>query len=141
MSNEVKEVVVSQPEVVEVKEEESKETVKKAPQFITAYGPKITAGEHYSPEDDTTDQRSPVNNIDELYNQFVLPMDVMDELDHEKIDDFDEDVYDYDDRSEYGEDVAEAGQIDMESYIAEKQQEQAKKSIEDDKKSDEKPAE
>lgn len=109
-------------------------------QFIAPFGPKITAGEYYSPEDDTTDQRSPVNNIDELYNQFVLPMDVMEELDNEKIDDFDEDVYDYDDRSEYGEDVAEAGQIDMESYIAEKQQEQAKKSSEDDKKSDEKPA-
>lgn len=113
---------------------------KKAPQFISAYGPKITAGEHYSPEDDTTDQRAPVNDIDELYNQFVLPMDVMDELDHEKIDDFDSDVYDYDDRSEYGEDIAEAGQIDMESYIAEKQQEQAKKS-KSDVKSDEEPAE
>jgi hypothetical protein len=128
MSNEVKEVV------------EEKETVKKAPQFISAYGQKISSGEHYSPEDDTTDQRAPVNNIDELYNQFVLPMDVMDELDHEKIDDFDEDVYDYDDRSEYGEDVAAAGQIDLESYIAEKQQEQAKKSSDDDKKSDAKPA-
>lgn len=131
MSNKEIEVLLS--EVSRIK------TVK-APQFITAYGQKITAGEHYSPEDDTTDQRAPVNNIDELYNQFVLPMDVMDELGHEKIGDFDEDVYDYDDRSEYGEDVAEAGQIDMESYIAEKEQEQAKKSSEDDKKSDEKPA-
>lgn len=106
-------------------------------QFITPYGKKITSGEHYNVKDDTTDQRAPVNNIDELYNQFVVPMDVMDELDDEKIGDFDNDVYDYDDRSEYGEDVAAAGQVDMEEYIAAKQQEKTKSAAKADEKSDE----
>lgn len=110
-------------------------------QFIAPYGKKITSGEHYNAKDDTTDQRAPVNNIDELYNQFVVPMDVMDELDDEKISDFDNDVYDYDDRSEYGEDVAAAGQVDMEEYIAAKQAEKAKTAAQADEKADEKPAE
>lgn len=110
-------------------------------QFISPFGQKITGGEHYNPKDDTTDQRAPVNNIDELYDQFVVPLDVMDELDHEKIDDFDSDVYDYDDRSEYGEDVAAAGQIDMEEYIAAKQQEKAKSAAKADEKADEEPVE
>lgn len=90
-------------------------------QFIKPYGQKIVSGEHYFPDDDTTDQRSPVNNIEDLYNQFVVPEDVMDELDSENVEDFDNDIYDYDDRSEFGEDIAAAGQIDMEEYIASKQ--------------------
>lgn len=72
---------------------------------------------------------------------FVVPLDVMDELDHEKIEDFDLDVHDYDDISEFGEDVAAAGQVDLESYIAAKQQEMAKSAAKADEKADEKPVE
>lgn len=117
--------------------EETKLTVS---QFLKPFGKKITSGEHYFEDDDTTDQRAPVNNIDELYNQFVVPMDVMDELEDEKVEDFDDDIYDYDDRSELGEDVAAAGQIDMEKYIAEKQSQQKQKSAEADDGAIEKPA-
>lgn len=80
--------------------------------FLSVFGPKITCGEQYFENDDTTDQRAPVNNPQELYNQFVVPQEVMDELDSETIDDFDNDVYDYEDRTDYGVDVAEAADID-----------------------------
>lgn len=110
-------------------------------QFIKPYGQKITAGEHFIPDDDTTDQRAPVNNIENLYNQFVVPMDVMDELEGEKVEDFENDVYDYDDRSDLGEDIALAGQIDMEKYIAQKQKESKKKAEKAEEKIDEGTAE
>ena len=59
---------------------------------------------------DTTDQRSPINDPEDLFNQFMIDEEIQDELDNETLDDFDNDVYDYDDRSEYGEDVLAAQQ-------------------------------
>lgn len=87
---------------------ENSSTVK----FLSVFGPKVLCGEQYFENDDTTDQRAPVNNPQELYNQFVLPAEVMDELDAETIDDFDNDVYDYEDRTDYGVDVADAAEIE-----------------------------
>ena len=81
--------------------------------FLSVFGPKVLCGEQYFENDDTTDQRAPVNNPQELYNQFVVPQEVMDELDSETIDDFDNDVYDYEDRTDYGVDVAEAADIEF----------------------------
>lgn len=81
--------------------------------FIKPFGPKIASGENYNEKDDITDQRAPVNNIEDLYDQFVVPLDVMEEMESETLQDFENDVYDYDDRSEYGEDVAAASQIDL----------------------------
>jgi len=76
--------------------------------FIYPYGAKISGSNAFNPDMDTTDQRSPVNDIQELYNQFIIDHEIMDELDSESIDDFDEDFYEYDDRSEFGVDVAAA---------------------------------
>lgn len=98
--------------------------------FLSVFGPKITAGEHFDPKDDTTDQRSPVNNPEALYEQFVVPSDIMEELDAEQIDDFDDDVYPYEDRSEMGEDIAEMSRLDLkksqERYFAALQEKQKK---------------
>lgn len=81
--------------------------------FLTVYGPKPHCNELFNPEDDTTDQRSPVNNPLDLFNQFVVPDDVMDELDNESVDDFENDIYDYEDRSDLGEDIALAASLDL----------------------------
>lgn len=81
--------------------------------FLSVFGEKITDSEKYDPKDDTTDQRAPVNSPDVLYQQFVVGSDVMDELEAEVIDDFDYDVYPYEDRSEMGEDIAEMSRRDL----------------------------
>lgn len=81
--------------------------------FLSVFGMKIVDGETYNPKDDTTDQRSPVNNPEALYEQFVVPLDVMDQLEHETVDDFDDDIYPYEDRSELGEDIAAMAQLDL----------------------------
>lgn len=81
--------------------------------FLSVFGDKIVSGESYNPKDDTCDQRSPVNNPEWLYEQFVVPEDVMDELDAENLEDFEEDIYPYEDRSEMGEDIALAAQLDL----------------------------
>lgn len=86
-------------------------------EFLTVYGPKKSCNEWFDPNDDVTDQRAPVNNPLDLYNQFVLPEDVMEELENEKVEDFDRDVYDYEDRTDLGVDIAEAQQLDLENYI------------------------
>ena len=78
-------------------------------QFLSVFGPKITGAEFYNPDDDTCDQRAPVNDPQALYEQFVIPEDIMDELESETIDDFDDDfAYDYEDRLDYGVDIADA---------------------------------
>lgn len=81
--------------------------------FLTVYGKHVVNGEKYVASDDTCDQRSPVNDPQELYNMFMVPEDIMDELDAETLQDFDNDDYDYDDRTDYGVDVAAASQLDL----------------------------
>lgn len=81
--------------------------------FLSVFGDKIVAGEEYDPADDVTDQRAPVNDPEALYEQFVVPDDIMDELDEETLDDFEDDVYPYEDRTELGEDIAAAAQLDL----------------------------
>lgn len=74
--------------------------------FLRAFGEKITGGEFFNPEDDTTDQRAPINDPEQLYNQFVVPAGVLDELDSETLEDFDNDIDDYEDRTDLGVDIA-----------------------------------
>lgn len=86
-------------------------------EFLTVYGPKKSSNEHFNPDDDCTDQRAPVNNPSELYEQFFMNDDVIAEIEDtlrdEKVEDFEDDVYDYEDRSELGEDIALAQSIDL----------------------------
>lgn len=78
--------------------------------FIRPYAPKIWGSNAFNKKMDTTDQRSPINEPEDLFNQFMIDEEIQDELDNEQLDDFDNDVYDYDDRSEFGEDVLAAQQ-------------------------------
>ena len=89
--------------------------------FLTSYGHHITGGEFYFEEDDQTDQRAPVNDPQELFNQFIVPEDIMEELDAETIEDFDNDVYDYDDRTDLGVDIAQASYLNLKESISRKQ--------------------
>lgn len=82
--------------------------------FLSVFGQKIVAGETYNPDDDITDQRAPVNDPEALYEQFVVPEDIMDELEDEQIEDFEDDLYPYEDRTEYGVDIAAAAHLDLE---------------------------
>lgn len=82
-------------------------------QFLSSFGPKIVGGEVYDPSDDIIDQRAPVNDPEALYENFVVPDDIMDELDAETLDDFDDDIYPYEDRTDYGVDIAAAANLDL----------------------------
>ena len=77
------------------------------PKIIYPFGPKKLGSNAFKPEWDTTDQRSPVQDPGELYDQYLRP-DYMEEMEKESVEDFDDDIsqYDYEDISEYGEDVA-----------------------------------
>lgn len=84
--------------------------------FLSVYGPKVLCAEKFNPDDDTVDPRAPVNNPSELYDSFFgdeTRVEIEDTLRDEKITDFDDDVYDYEDRSELGEDIALAQAIDL----------------------------
>ena len=74
--------------------------------IIYPFGPKIFGCNEFKPEWDTTDQRSPVQDPGELYDQYLRP-DYMEEMEKESVEDFDDDIaqYDYEDISEYGADV------------------------------------
>lgn len=85
--------------------------------FLSVFGPKITAGEIFDPADDITDQRAPLNDPEALYEQFVISDDIMDELDDETLDDFENDIYPYEDRTEFGVDVAAAAHLDLQKSI------------------------
>lgn len=74
--------------------------------FLLPYGKHPACSNDFDKSMDTTDQRAVINNVEELWNQFVADPEVMSELDAENIADFDNDVYEYLDRSEYGEDIA-----------------------------------
>ena len=78
--------------------------------FIRPFGPKILGSNAFNKEMDTTDQRAPINEPEDLFDQFMIDEEIQNELDNETLDDFEQDVYDYDDRSEYGEDVLAAQQ-------------------------------
>lgn len=79
--------------------------------FIKPFGRKLLSNNSFNPKMDTTDQRVSINNPQELYEQYIAPENLMDELEAETIDDFDNDFYDYDDRTEYGLDVATASYL------------------------------
>lgn len=81
--------------------------------FIRPYGPKILGCNAFNKKMDTTDQRAPINEPEDLFNTYMIDEEIQDELDNEKLEDFDNDVYDYDDRSEYGEDVLAAQQPNL----------------------------
>lgn len=75
--------------------------------FVTAYGPKKQGANEFNPEMDTTDQRAPVITPQDALEQFFRPdEETMAELESETIDDFDNDIYEYEDRGELGEDIA-----------------------------------
>lgn len=53
-----------------------------------------------------TEQRAILNSPEMVANEFLVPDGIMDELESEQLADFDNDIHDYDERVEYGEDVA-----------------------------------
>lgn len=55
-----------------------------------------------------TDQRAILNNPEAAVSEFLIPSDVMEELESEEIEDFDNDLLSYDERAELGEDIATA---------------------------------
>lgn len=92
--------------------------------FLTAFNgsidvskSKVLGGETYDPSWDICDQRSPVNDPEALYEQFVLPENIMDELEDEKLEDFDNDIYDYEDRTDLGVDIATAQDLDLKKSV------------------------
>lgn len=99
--------------------------------FLTNYGPRPVLGESYDPDDDTCDQRAPVNDPEALYNTFIVPEEVMSELDSEDIDDFDSDIYDYDDRTDLGVDIALSAELDKQKR-SQKRKSKKQKSTEEE---------
>lgn len=81
--------------------------------FIYPFGPKISGCNEFSPEMDVTDQRSPVMTMEDAMQMLVIDDELADELDVEKMSDFDDDIYDYDDRGELGEDILLSQQPEM----------------------------
>ncbi|GHS99824.1 hypothetical protein FACS189421_10970 [Bacteroidia bacterium] len=81
------------------------------------YGKHPDKGCEFNADMDVTDQRSPLNDPQSMYEQFVLGDQDLSELDDETIDDFDDDFYDYDDRSEYGVDIALAQQANISKAV------------------------
>ncbi len=81
--------------------------------FIYPFGPKKSGCNAFSAEDDVADQRSPVLTPADAQQMLVISEDLADELDSETMADFDNDVYDYDDRGELGEDILLSQQPEM----------------------------
>ncbi len=79
----------------------------KKSRFVYPFGSKKQGANSFNLDMDTTDQRAPVTTPQDALEQFFRPdEEVMDELENEKISDFDDDIYDYEDRGELGEDIA-----------------------------------
>lgn len=78
------------------------------PKFIYPFGAKISGCNEFSPEMDTTDQRSPITTVADAFQMFQMDDELNEELESEKLSDFDNDIefYDYEDRGELGEDIA-----------------------------------
>lgn len=83
------------------------------PKFISQYGVKKLGANEFNSKMDTTDQRAPITSVEELWNTYMSAEDVEDELEDETIDDFDDDIYEYDDISEVGEDILTAAQPEI----------------------------
>lgn len=82
--------------------------------FISQYGPKKLGANEFNPDMDITDQRAPITSVEELWNTYMMQDDeLQDELENETIDDFDDDVYPYEDISEFGEDILTAAQPEI----------------------------
>lgn len=94
-------------------------------EFLRSFGRKILCGESMPVQDDQTDQRAPVNDPEALYEQFVVPSDMMEELENETLEDFDLDVTDYDDRTDFGVDIAASADLVRESNKMKKQKKPA----------------
>lgn len=100
----------------------------KSMEFISQFNcPKIVHGEEFYPEDDICDQRAPINDPESLYNQFVIPEELYDDLDNETLDDFEGDVYDYDDRTDLGVDIALAAELERQGKKSIKKQNKEKR--------------
>lgn len=110
--------------------------------FLRLFGAKIMAGESMPVQDDICDQRAPVNDPESLYEQFVVPDDMMDELDNEKIEDFDDDIYDYEDRTDLGVDIAAAADLSLKNSVEKlKKKSKAAETEKDDVVKDDEPSE
>ena len=94
-------------------------------EFLRSFGRKILCGESMPVQDDQTDQRAPVNDPEALYEQFVVPSDMMEELENETLEDFDYDFTDYDDRTDFGVDIAASADLVRESNNMKKQKKPA----------------
>lgn len=73
--------------------------------IIYPFGAKLSGANAFNSKMDTTDQRAPILDPGQFLEQFRV-QDLGDELDKEKLSDFDDDIYEYDDISELGEDIA-----------------------------------
>ena len=75
--------------------------------IIYPFGAKFSPCNAFNPEWDTTDQRAQIQDPGELYEKYLRP-EIQEELEDEKLDDFDDDIsqYEYDDISELGADIA-----------------------------------
>lgn len=81
--------------------------------FIYPFGPKLSGCNEFSPDMDVTDQRSPVMTMEDAMQMLQIDDELADELDSETMSDFDDDIYDYDDRGELGEDILLSQQPEM----------------------------
>ncbi len=86
--------------------------------FIYPFGPKISGCNEFSPEMDVTDQRSPVMTMEDAMQMLQIDDELADELDAEQMSDFDDDIYDYDDRGELGEDILLSQQPEMVKFAS-----------------------
>lgn len=81
--------------------------------FLSQYGPKKLGSNEFSPEMDVCDQRSPIFNVEQAIQQFTITEEIQDELDAEELEDFDNDVYPYEDITDYGKDILIAQQKEV----------------------------
>lgn len=77
---------------------------------ITKWSDKLKPAheQDYSGIISVTDQRAILNNPENAVAEFLVPSDIMEELEDEKIEDFANDIVSYDERAELGEDIATA---------------------------------
>lgn len=73
------------------------------------------------------DQRAILNNPQELYEQYVVNEEMHEELLEEELQDFDDDFYEYEERAEYGVDVAAASAIAPDALSIKSKRDRAKK--------------
>lgn len=86
---------------------------KEKSRFIGQYGPKKLGANEFSSEMDVCDQRAPIFDVESAFTQFTITEDIQEELDEEDVDDFDNDVYPYEDITDYGKDILIAQQKEV----------------------------